>query len=116
LPLYVTFVGQIPVTMEEQLKNLLYHGLGVVAITKEKVERAVEELVNKGKMTKEEGQKFYEELKAESGKAGHEFKDNLKESFRSFLENSGIPSREEFEALKKRVEALENASEANSAS
>lgn len=97
--------------MEEQLKNLFYHGLGMVAITKEKVEKAVEELVNKGKMTREEGQKFYEELKAESGKAGHEFKDNLKESFRTFLENSGLPSREEFEALKKRVEALEKASE-----
>ena len=83
----------------------------MVAITKEKVEKAVEELVNKGKMTREEGQKFYEELKAESGKAGHEFKDNLKESFRTFLENSGLPSREEFEALKKRVEALEKASE-----
>lgn len=101
--------------MEEQLKNLFYHGLGVIAITKEKVEKAVEELVSKGKMTREEGQKFYEELKTESSKAGHEFKDNLKESFRTFLENSGLPSREEFEALKKRVEALEKASEQESA-
>lgn len=102
--------------MEEQLKNLFYHGLGVVAITKEKVEKAVEELVSKGKMTREEGQKFYDELKSESGKAGHEFKDNLKESFRAFLENSGLPSREEFEALKKRVEALEKGSEQGSES
>jgi polyhydroxyalkanoate synthesis regulator phasin len=31
----------------------------------------------------------------------------MKESFRDLLEKSGIPSRQEFEALKARVEALE---------
>ena len=33
--------------------------------------------------------------------------DKLKSAMREFLEKSGIPSREEFEALKKRVEAIE---------
>jgi polyhydroxyalkanoate synthesis regulator phasin len=36
-----------------------------------------------------------------------EFKENSKETIREWLEKSGIPSREEFEALKARVEALE---------
>ena len=37
--------------MEETLKNLMYQGLGVIAITKEKMEKAISEMVEKGKMT-----------------------------------------------------------------
>lgn len=93
--------------MEESLKNLFYHGLGVVAITKDKLEKAVEELVQKGKMTQDEGRKFYEDLKAETGKAGQEFRDTARDTSREWLEKTGIPSREEFDALKARVDALE---------
>jgi polyhydroxyalkanoate synthesis regulator phasin len=93
--------------MEDTLKNLLYQGLGVVAITREKVDKAVAELVEKGKVTREEGKKLFEEITTETHKAGMEFKENSKETIREWLEKSGIPSREEFEALKARVEVLE---------
>lgn len=94
--------------MEETLKNLMYQGLGVIAITKEKMEKSIADLVEKGKMTREEGKKLYEEISAETSKAGKEFKENTKESIREWIEKSGIPSREEFEALRARVEKLEN--------
>jgi polyhydroxyalkanoate synthesis regulator phasin len=93
--------------MEEKLKNLFYQGLGVVAITRDKVEKALNELVDKGKLTSEEGKKLFEELSADAQKAGQEFKENSKETIREWIEKSGIPSREEFDALKARVEALE---------
>ena len=93
--------------MEDTLKNIFYQGLGIVAIAKEKVEKAVAEMVERGKITREEGKKFYEDITSETHKAGSEFKDNMKENFREFLEKSGIPSRAEFDALKMRVEALE---------
>jgi hypothetical protein len=53
------------------------------------------------------GLRFVDELSADSLKAGKEMEDKLKSAMREFLEKSGIPSREEFEALKKRVEAIE---------
>ncbi len=93
--------------MEEVLKNIIYQGLGVIAITRNKVEKAINDLVDKGKMTREEGLKFVDELSADSLKAGKEMEDKLKSAMREFLEKSGIPTREEFEALKKRVEAIE---------
>jgi polyhydroxyalkanoate synthesis regulator phasin len=43
--------------MEDTLKNLLYQGLGVAVITKEKIEKVVAEMVEKGKVTQEEGKK-----------------------------------------------------------
>lgn len=93
--------------MEEKIKNLIYQGLGVIAITKDKIEKAVEDLIEKGKITREEGKKLYDEISTEASKAGQEFKDKSKEVVREWIEKSGVPSREEFEALKARVEALE---------
>lgn len=93
--------------MEDTIKNLLYQGLGVIAITKDKVEKAVSDLVDRGKITREEGKKFYEEISSDTLKAGKEFKENIRDTAREWFEKSGIPSREEFEALKRRVEALE---------
>jgi polyhydroxyalkanoate synthesis regulator phasin len=93
--------------MEEVLKNIIYQGLGVIAITRNKVEKAVSDLVDKGKMTREEGRKLVDELSEDSLKAGKEIEEKLKNGMREFLEKSGIPSREEFESLKKRVVALE---------
>lgn len=96
--------------MEDTLKNILYQGLGVIAITRDKIENAVAELVEKGKLTREEGKKFAEEISSETRKAGEELKENSKETIREWIEKSGIPSREEFEALKARVDAIENKS------
>lgn len=93
--------------MEDTLKNLLYQGLGVVAITREKVDKALAEMVERGKITREEGKKLFDEITEETHKAGEEFKANSKENIREWIEKSGIPSRSEFEALKARVEALE---------
>jgi polyhydroxyalkanoate synthesis regulator phasin len=93
--------------MEETLKNLFYQGMGVIAITKDKVEKTVEGLIAAGKLTREEGKKFYEDLSADTLRAGHDFKEKSREQIREWIEKSGVPSREEFESLKARVEALE---------
>jgi polyhydroxyalkanoate synthesis regulator phasin len=34
-------------TMEDTLKNLFYQGMGVIAITKDKIEKAIDDLVEK---------------------------------------------------------------------
>jgi len=99
--------------MEDTLKNIFYQGLGMVAIAKDKVEKAVAEMVERGKITREEGKKFYEDITSETSRAGSEFKDNMKEHFREFLEKSGIPSRAEFDELKARVAALEKENSTN---
>jgi polyhydroxyalkanoate synthesis regulator phasin len=99
--------------MEDTLKNLFYQGLGVIALTRDKVEKTLNELVDKGKLTREEGKKLFEEFSADAHKAGMEFKENSKETIREWIEKSGIPSREEFDALKARVEALEKEKSVN---
>lgn len=93
--------------MEETMKSILYQSLGVIAITKDKIEKAVDEFVAKGKLTKEEGIKFAAEIQSEAQKTGDHFKQVGKDNLRDFLEKSGVPSRAEFDALQARIEALE---------
>jgi len=93
--------------MEQTFKNILYQGLGIVSIAKEKVEKSISEMVERGKITREEGKKFFEDITEETHKAGAEFKVTLKDSIREWVEKSGIPTRDEFDALKKRIEELE---------
>lgn len=95
-------------TMEETLKNIMYQGIGAFSMARQKMEKVLAELVEKGQMSREEGKKVYDEFSEEALKAGKELKENMKDSIREMLEKSGIPSREEFEALKARVEMLEN--------
>lgn len=86
----------------------MYQGIGAFSMVRQKMEKVLAELVEKGQMSREEGKKVYDEFSEEALKAGKELKENMKDSIREMLEKSGIPSREEFEALKARVEMLEN--------
>jgi len=93
--------------MEDLLKKLFYQGLGVVAITKDKVEKAIAELIQKGKITEEEGRKLYDDLASEGKKSADDLSQGLKDFVREQIEKSGIPSRAEFDALKLRIAELE---------
>ena len=55
--------------MKEILKNVVYAGLGAAFLTKEKVEDLTKDLIEKGKMTQEEGKQFVDDLLRKSEKA-----------------------------------------------
>jgi polyhydroxyalkanoate synthesis regulator phasin len=93
--------------MEDILKKLIYQGLGVLSVTRDRAEKLIADLVEKGKMTEEEGRKFYEELASEGKKTADDLGHGVKDFIREQIEKSGIPSREEFEALTLRVAELE---------
>lgn len=93
--------------MEETIKSILYQSLGVIAITKDKIEKAIDEFVAQGKLTREEGIKFASDIQSEAQKTGEHFKQVGKDNFRDFIEKSGVPTRAEFDALNSRLEALE---------
>ena len=54
--------------MQELLKNLLYLGAGAAFVTKEKIEDLKNDLVDKGKLTQDEGKQFVDDLLHKSEK------------------------------------------------
>jgi polyhydroxyalkanoate synthesis regulator phasin len=83
------------------LRDLLYIGLGGALLAKEKVEQELNELVEKGKLNKEEAQKLIDKAKAKGEEEEKEFKAKLKEAVREVLEEMDLATKADIEALKK---------------
>ena len=81
------------------LKDLIYIGLGGALLAKEKVEKELSELVDKGKLNKEEAQSFIDKAKAKGEEEEKEFKAHLKEVIKETLEEMGVATKEDIKTL-----------------
>ncbi|GIM29023.1 hypothetical protein CPJCM30710_16890 [Clostridium polyendosporum] len=104
--------------MINELKKALLIGVGAVAATYEKANELISEMVQKGKLTVEEGKELTEELKRDfkektsstTNKVKSKFDDLkpiTKDDLKAFVQESDIPSRLELEALRRKIEELE---------
>ncbi|PIS27808.1 MAG: hypothetical protein COT43_08585 [Candidatus Marinimicrobia bacterium CG08_land_8_20_14_0_20_45_22] len=91
--------------MSDLLKKILYAGIGAAAVTKEKAEEIVEELVKKGEITKDESKKALADVLKSVEKRKGDVEIFVKEEISKGLKKLDIPTREEFDELKKKVEA-----------
>jgi polyhydroxyalkanoate synthesis regulator phasin len=85
------------------LKDLIYIGLGGALLAKEKVEKGLDELVEKGKLNKEEAQKLIDKAKSKGEEEEKAFKSKLKEALREVLDEMDLATKADIEALKNEV-------------
>jgi polyhydroxyalkanoate synthesis regulator phasin len=85
------------------LKDLIYIGLGGALLAKEKVEKELDELVEKGKLNKEEAQKLIDKAKSKGEEEEKAFKSKLKEALREVLDEMDLATKADIEALKNEV-------------
>jgi len=81
------------------LKDLITIGLGGALLAKEKVEKELSELVDKGNLNKEEAQNFIDKAKVKGEKEEKEFKAHLKEVIKETLEEMGVATKEDIKTL-----------------
>lgn len=93
--------------MKEILKNVVLAGIGAAFLTKEKVEELQKDLIEKGKMTQDEGRQFVDELvkKAEMTKDQLELWVNKKVEDR--LKQLNLVTKDEFKELERKIEELQ---------
>ncbi len=60
--------------MEDLFKNFLYTGVGLVAMTAEKIQKSVDKLIHEGKLSIEEGKKVVDKLVKEGKLSANEGK------------------------------------------
>lgn len=104
--------------MINEFKKAMLAGVGAVASTYEKANGLVNEMVEKGKITVEEGKELSEELKrgfSEKTSATtkavtekiNDIKPLTKDDFKDLLSEYEVVRKDEFEQLKNRVRELE---------
>jgi len=92
--------------MIDLLKRTLLAGIGAAALTREKIDGLVDELVEKGEIASKEGPKLVKELLQESQKAKKELEERVEEATQKALKKLRLATRAEIEELEAKVEEL----------
>ena len=97
--------------MEELIRKFLYTGVGIVAMTAEKLQESVDEMVGKGKVSKDEGKRIVEEFVEKMESKRDEFEERLKEAADNMTSSMRLPqfaTQEDINALMNRIATLES--------
>ena len=83
------------------LKELLYTGIGAAALLKERVEKEVEKLEEKGKLGKVDAKAFLDAIEARGKEEEEVFKSKLKDALKEVINELGLATKADIEALRK---------------
>ena len=92
--------------MKELLTQIVNMGIGAVAFTKDAAEKVVNELIEKGEMTRKEGDEFIDKLAKRGEEAKNELESKIEKKIQDILKKLKIPTRDEVDALKKKVNSI----------
>ncbi len=93
--------------MVDSLKKLGLLGIGIYALTEEKIDDMVKELVENGDINKEEGKKFVEELVEKKKEQQEELEDMVSSRVKDVFGRSDLATKEEIDKLHSKIEDLE---------
>lgn len=85
----------------------LYAGIGLVALTKEKAEEIIQELVKKGEVSKEEGKDLLKNLVDKIDQEKRRLQRKIDEQIELAIKNMNLVRKQEMDELKLKIEELE---------
>lgn len=97
--------------MIDLVKKVLLTGVGVAALSKEKIEELGKDLAEKGKMTEKEGKALVDQLLQSSDEASQDLQKQIEAKVQTVLERMDLAKKSELDALKLEIEALKEAAE-----
>jgi len=97
--------------MFDMLKKAMLFSAGLASMTREKMEKFVDEMVKRGEISEKEGRELVDDLIARSRKARQDFEDGVTKAVAKALEKLNIPQRSEIEKIWARIEELEKSKE-----
>ncbi len=93
--------------MKDLLKNVVYAGIGAAFLTRDKIEEVRGELVNKGKLTKDEGKEFVDDLIKKSESAKDHLELWLTRQVEDRVKQLNLATTDEVADLRRKIEELQ---------
>jgi polyhydroxyalkanoate synthesis regulator phasin len=93
--------------MLDIIKKSLYLGLGVASVTKEHAESLVDELIEKGQLSKDEKSKAIKDIFDKIEKEEKEVQKKIQKVVKEVLDKVGVATQKDIENLQKRIKKLE---------
>ncbi len=94
--------------MDDLFKKFLYTGVGIVSTTAETLQKSVDEWIDKGSISKEEGKKIIDDFLENAGKGKEEVESKVKGFVEKTMNSFDVPTRDEMERLNARIAELES--------
>ena len=92
--------------MIDLVKKAMFTGLGVMSLTKEKVEEIADEFVAKGKLSEQEGKKLVKDILERSEESKGELKKQIELAVQSTLAKMDIATKSDMEGIKNELAEL----------
>lgn len=86
--------------MIDLIKKAMFTGIGVLSLTKEKVEDVAKDFVDKGKLSEQEGKKLVQEMLERSEQSKNELKKQVEVIVKNTMEKMDIASKADMAELK----------------
>jgi polyhydroxyalkanoate synthesis regulator phasin len=95
--------------MNDLLRKVVLTGIGLAALTKEKIEEVVKDVVEKGKLSEKEGKEFVDELLKKSEGAREKVEGQIEKALQASLKKMNLVTRDDFSKLEKQIKQLKKA-------
>ena len=89
--------------------DIVKMGLGAMLVAKEKVEGFVDEAMKQGDISKEEGEKFLDNMKKQVEEKATGAEKNIQDEIHKQLKNLGLATKEDLASLRHEITALKHA-------
>jgi len=93
--------------MKEFVKKSMLFGVGLAMATKEKIESVVDDMIARGEMSEKEGKETVHVLMEKSEEMKKDVMEKVEGMVQEALKRWNVPTREEVDVLKEKIEALE---------
>ncbi|OLN29718.1 phasin family protein [Desulfosporosinus metallidurans] len=94
--------------MKDLISKGLALGLGLAVVSKEQIEKLVDELVKKGEVSTSESKELVRELFEKGEAEKKEMNSRIHEQVEKLLKDLNIPTKADLERLEQRIQELEN--------
>jgi polyhydroxyalkanoate synthesis regulator phasin len=91
------------------IKKTMLTGIGLALIAKDEVEELAKELINKGKMSENEGTKFLEDLQNRYDETQKKLEEKVQRAVKDFMKKADVVTADELKGLKKEIRELKKA-------
>lgn len=94
--------------MLDAIHKMFLAGVGFAAMTKDKVDEHIKELVEKGKLTEKEGREFADEMLKKSKQAKEDLEKQVEKLVQQTLGTFQVASKQDIDNLEARIKKLED--------
>ena len=95
--------------MLDLVKKTMLTGIGLALLAKDEVEDLAKDLIDKGKMSEQDGRKFFNDLQDRYDKVQKKLEDQVEKIVKEMLKKADIVTGDDLKALKKEIRDLKKA-------